>query len=932
MKKTLLLILLACAGFLASAQQQILPNDPEVRRGVLENGMNYYIRHNALPEGRAEFYLVTDAGAIQENPAQDGLAHFLEHMCFNGTKNFPGKSLLTYLQGIGAEFGRNINASTGVEMTQYMLNNIPVSRQGIVDTCLLVMHDYSHFVNCEPSEIDAERGVIIEEKRTRNDARWRMREKASPYYYGDSKYATCTIIGSQENLETFAPETLVDFYHTWYRPDLQALIVVGDINVDLVEARIKDIFSDIPAVENPKPKDIIKIPDSDTPVAAVLTDPEYSGTSIELLWRSDALPKEMRNTVAAKMLDLTKAYVSLIMRERFNDLSVDADCPFMSASLGMGDLTNTSEIIMGNVSCKEGKAEEALRLFMTEFEKMRRYGFSDAEVGRVTENIISMYEHEAETAATRKNPDFIKEYINNFISNTPYMVPEQELEMAKAICTQINARILGQVVSTFGGDKNMVVLLKAREKEDQELPAGEKLLSIINEVRASEIQPNAEEEAIAELMDAGALKGSKSSKVKKDGFGASTWTLKNGLKVVVLPTDYKKDDIVAKLVWNGGVSLIPTSDLPSFEDNIWSLFQSNTGLSSFSGTQLPKMLAGKNCSASISLSGYSHGITGASTVKDFETMLQLFYLTIAEPRFDEKEYELGKSQIANVLPNIKVQPAYRLENEMRTTMYGDNPRKLGIDEDVLSKASISVVEKNCRMLFHDAAGATLFVVGDVNIDVVKPLIDKYLGSIAKGRKPLEWKNVALGIQKGEIVNHFSTKMQVPKNTVVQIYTGYMPFTVQNKVMLDAVQYMLNMIYVDTLREEEGGTYGAHVSATYSHIPVGRALIQVSFDTNPQQAPRLCELARKGINDLAANGPTEEQLTRTIENFKKKIPEQRITNGYWMTMLTQKYMYDIDYDAQYERAVREITSENVKSLLAEILGQGNFIEVEMSPEE
>ncbi|MDE5889723.1 MAG: insulinase family protein [Bacteroidales bacterium] len=313
--------------------QSQLPNDPEVRKGQLENGLTYYIRHNDKPAGRAEFYLATNVGAIQETPDQDGLAHFLEHMCFNGTQNLPGKQMLEYLQKIGAEFGRNINAQTGVEQTTYMLNNIPVTREGIIDTCILIMHDYSHFVTCDPIEIDKERGVIIEEKRSRNTASWRMFEKSLPYYYGDSKYATCTLIGSQENLETFKPESLTNFYHTWYRPDLQAVIVVGDIDVDQIEAKIRDRFSDIPAAVNPKAKEMHKIPDNDEPIIGIITDPEATNTELTIFWKSEPTPEELNSTDYGFFLNLLNDYIYLIMSERLNDITSRPGATFIRASL-----------------------------------------------------------------------------------------------------------------------------------------------------------------------------------------------------------------------------------------------------------------------------------------------------------------------------------------------------------------------------------------------------------------------------------------------------------------------------------------------------------------------------------------------------------------------------------------------------------------------
>ena len=344
MKKILFLAAaLLSAAALGNAQQlQQLPLDPAVRVGKLDNGLTYYLRHNEKPAQRAEFYLATDVGALQELPDQDGLAHFLEHMCFNGTKNFPGKGILNYLESIGASFGGNVNASTGVEQTIYLLNNIPLVRPTVVDTCILIMHDYSHFVTCDPEEIDKERGVILEEKRSRNTAQWRMREQSNPYLYSDTKYATTSIIGTEENLKTFKPESLTNFYHTWYRPDMQALIVVGDIDVDYVEACIQRTFADIPAAENPKQKDVITIPNNEKPAIAILTDPENRNTSITSYWRSEATPEMLNSTPVGLITDLVEDIVSIVMNERFDEIAAQADAPFLTGGFGIGNLCGSS--------------------------------------------------------------------------------------------------------------------------------------------------------------------------------------------------------------------------------------------------------------------------------------------------------------------------------------------------------------------------------------------------------------------------------------------------------------------------------------------------------------------------------------------------------------------------------------------------------------
>ena len=936
--KRILLFFAAALSALASYGQDLsqlpqLPADPAVRKGKLENGLTYYIRHNDKPADRAEFYLATNVGAIQETPDQDGLAHFLEHMCFNGTKNFPDKALLEYLQGIGAEFGRNINASTGVEQTVYMLNNIPLVRETVVDTCLLILHDYSHFVTCDPEEIDKERGVILEERRTRRNADWRMYEKAKQAYYKGSKYADCSLIGSEENLKTFKPESLVNFYHTWYRPDLQAVIVVGDVDVDRTEAMLKEIFSDIPAAVDPKPKDIITIPSNTEPIVSVITDPEASSTSVEVLWKSETAPEAINSTQLGMTMDIIKAYISLIMSERFSDIASRPDAPFTRASLGIGKMCETCEVVMGNTSCGNNGSLDAFRAFMTEVEKMKRFGFTDDEVSRAKDNILAMYEKSAQGADTRTNDQFIQDYINNFFDNYSYMEPQTEYELAQAICSQINPALLNQVAAGAITDTNMVVIYYGPEKEGVSHPSEQDFLDILAEVKASEIQANEARNFNVPLLDAAALAGSPVKKSREVIYGATEWTLKNGMKVVVLPTDYKKDQVIFDLQKDGGRSLIATGDLPSFDDNVWAVFMMNTGVAEFPGQDLSKMLAGKNVNVTPYISDLRHGISGSASPDDLETALQLMYLYFAEPRFDENEFQTGIQQLKAVLPNIISQPDFIFQTEIVKTMYGNNPRKSLINGETLEKANLATIERVYRSLFNDAAGATLYITGNVDPETILPLVEKYAGSIAKGKKALAWKDTGDNIVSGEIENDFRIDMQTPKSSVFQGYTANLPYSVKDAVMLDAAKYVLDMIYTATLREEEGGTYGAGIAVGMQNEPVERALIQIFFDTNPEAAGKLREVAVAELDKLAENGPDEEQMTKTVENFKKNLPESRISNSYWMSALKYWYRHSgADYDSEYEAAISEITPENIKGILQKILASGNFIEVVMSPEE
>ncbi|MBQ3942030.1 MAG: insulinase family protein [Bacteroidales bacterium] len=933
MRKVLIFIAAMFMASVLGSAQNALPNDPAVKVGKLDNGMTYYIRHNDKPAQRAEFYLATHVGAIQETPDQDGLAHFLEHMCFNGLKNLPGKQMLEYLQGIGAEFGRNINASTGVESTQYMLNNIPVTREGIIDTCLLVMHDYSHFVLNEQEEIDNERGVIIEERRTRRNASWRMYEQNKQYMYKGSKFADCSLIGSQENLETFKRESLVNFYETWYRPDNQALIVVGDIDPDQILTKIQKLFADIPAPVNPKAKDVIKIPDNAEPIVGVVTDPESPNSEVTILWKSEPLPREFNNTDVAFLTEMIKDIVGGVMNERFQEITSKSDAPFLNGALMCSRICETCDVVLGDVAFKEGQVEPALKAFYTEVEKMKRYGFSDAEVQRAKDDILSRYERRASAADSRKNSEFIQPLISNFFNNTPYMEPATEYQLAKSIMQMVPAAAINQVVGQLITDENMVVLYNGPKKEGLADPTEEQLLGIISAVKASEIAANAEEKIETEFVNPASLKGGKVKKTAQLVKGITEWTLSNGVKVAFLPTEYKKDQVLIRLVMDGGQSLISTADLPSFESNVWSLFQSNTGVSKFNSSTTSKMLSGKQVNISPYISSIRHGISGSCQPKDLETALQLLYLNFVDPRFDADEYNVGKQQIAAVLPNLLNTPNFKFQQEFMKTLYGGNPRNIVIDEDVLAKADVTVAERNYRKLFKNAAGAKVFIVGNVDPETLKPLVEKYIGSLPKGCKALKWKDTGERFAQGVVVNDFKVDMQTPKSTVLQVYNNYgVKYSVAEEVNLDAAKFILDMIYTETLRESEGGTYGASVSTSIQKYPVDQALIQVYFDTNPSSSDKLRKLALDGLKKLAQEGPTEEQMTRVTENFKKNIPESRIQNSHWMDEISCYYNYNgMDYDAEYEAAVKALSAEGIRNAVASVLASGNEIEVVMGPD-
>ena len=930
MKRFFLTLAVAFVTLIAFGQTQ-LPVDPNVRIGKLENGLTYYIRHNSKPAQRAEFYLATNVGAFQEEDDQDGLAHFLEHMCFNGTKNFPDKKLLEYLQGIGAEFGRNINASTGFEQTQYMLNNIPIIREGIIDSCLLVLHDYAHYVTCAPEEIDAERGVILEERRSRRDANWRTFERLLPFYFGDTQMARRTLIGGEEQLKTFKYESLTNFYRKWYNPDMQAVIVVGDFDVDMMEQKIKETFSSIPAPEVPTVKPVIPIPGNEKPAVAIITDPEATSSSIQLIWKGDAMPKEYASTDVAFMTDIIKMIISDAFAERMEAITASSTAPFMSGGLGISQLVEGTDAVMSEVSFKDGDYKKALEAFYTEIERIKRYGITESELERAKMELISSAERGVEAAPTRKSPQLVYPILSHFFHNNYMLEPEMELQLTQAVCAQLPAMVFQQIIDQMITEENMLIAYTAPEREGLVHPTEAELLAVIESVKASEIAAPVEEGANEPLLDADTIKAGKIKKEKTAAYGATEWTLSNGVKVIYLPTAHKADEVQVRVVMNGGRSLIETAELPSFDDNVWALYSQNRGLSKFSGVQLKKLLTGKNVRCDLNIEKTRHNINIVSTPKDLETAMQLLYLNVTAPRFDNEEFLIGINQIKAVLPNLEKMPQLKLQKLIMETLYGNHERVITINSEVVEKANINDFEKASRRLFGNVAGATVYVVGNVDAETLKPLVAKYIASLPGGKKGSKFIDRNEDIVKGNVVKNEAMVMETPKSTVLQVYTAYMPYSIKNEVLLDIAKLYLDMVYVETLRESEGGTYGASVATICSREPKDVAIMQVAFETNPESAEKLSNLAVEGVQRLVAEGIPADKFDMIIKNIKKNIPQDRISNRYWGSVLQKSVEFGDKYDSEYEEAVDTATPEAVVKAVKELLADDNFIQLVVSPE-
>ena len=709
-------------------------------------------------------------------------------------------------------------------------------------------------------------------------------------------------------------------------------MVVGDVDVARTEAKIKEIFGVIPAKENPVAKPIQTIADHSEPRVGIVTDPEASNPSVEMIWHSAAMPESINATAAGVAQDLLKSIIRMVMRERLTDITSKPGAPFLGGSFGISSLIYEDiDAVSADVTLREDNILEGFRAYYTELIRLKRYGITDAEFARVKTDYLSAMETATKRAATRQNAEFISGILNNFFDKYPILEPEDREEIMKMLFTQVNAALVNQTVASLvSTHENLVIVYNGPEKAGINTPTAEQLLQVIAEVEASEIAAPEGEEIPEAFLDPAKLKGAKVTKTASTIYDATEWTLKNGVKVIVYPTDLQKDQIIFNLYKDGGSSLIADEDIASFDSDIISMFKSNSGISTFPGTIVSKMLTGKTLSINPYFDELENGINGSSTVKDFETAMQMLYLQWTAPRFDPEEWQTGIDQLQALLPNLENQPDYKFQKELMNTLYGGSPRHQIISSESLGKASLDVVAKNYKKLFADAAGATMVIVGDVNPEAIKPIVEKYIGSLPKGKKALGWVDNHDGFAKGKIEKVISVDMQTPKSTVYQIYTADIPYTYTKAAALEAVSYIMDMRYTNSLREEEGGTYGASTNGNFKRRPTETVMFLVGWDCKPALCDKLRELAIAGFEDMAQNGPTDDELSSAKLNLQKNLPESRQRNAWWRSGIELFLTYGQDRDKCYEEAINSLSKEDLQNIVKEILAQGNFMEVVMKP--
>ncbi len=906
-----------------------LPLDKAVRTGRLDNGMTYFIRHNDKPAGLADFYIVYDVGAIQEEDTQSGLAHFLEHMAFNGSKYFPDNAMTKWLESLGMQFGTNINAATGMEMTYYQLMQVPVQRKSTIDSLLLILHDWSGYLTLGKKEIDKERGVIIEERRQRNTPQFRIGNNAASFVYGDTRYAHRDMLGSEEFLRTFNPKLLRDYYKRWYRPDLQAIVIVGDFDADEMEARLKKVMADIPKPEHPEQKAVIKIPDNEKPVVSILTDPEQHISKANFYIKRLAVPKELNNRVGANYMNMMIQVAASMVNIRLGELMQQQGCPFSSASMGSTSLTSTCDALELQVVARGEAIAEAFTSVYGELERIRRYGFTQEEFDFMRINILRSGKHLFEISGERQNNALGQECIAYYVNNKPMISAETRWAFIQLMMNGMTLQKINELMQQLITPSNNVLVISAPEKSKASLPKEEQLVNFFSWIRTQPIDPYKTEKVDKPLFSEKITPG-KTVKTEKGAFGSTLWTLNNGIRVVVLPTSYSRNQIVMSGQAGGGLSTIAMQDY--FTASMTAQIANMSGVGEFNSEQLRKVLGTKVASVKPSIGRFASDMTGSAAKADVETMLQLTNLYFTHPNFDRDRFDMVLEANRMNLQNSGDSPEFMMSKAMNQAKYGDNPRTKIPTEEVLKTIDFGKMSEIYRNFFTDAAGNyTFYFLGDIDLDALKPLVEKYLGALPAGTKKLSWKDDSIRVISGTKEELLKTRMQVPKSIISFSYTGDLDYTQQNTFAMGMLSACLQSRYTQIIREDKGGTYGVTVNGSLSRQPVPDYCLNISFQTAPHKADELVKIVKDELQRVAEKGPDSGDFTNTLEYWHKTQQEGLKTNQVCLSYLQTYYAWGEDWKTDHEKMMQTVTPESVRKLAKKILEDGNLKLVIMNPE-
>lgn len=922
----------ACMPAVVRAQQMPpVPVDKEVRIGKLDNGLTYYIRHNEYPKNQVDFYIAQKVGSILEEDDQRGLAHFLEHMCFNGTKNFPGNSMVKWLESVGVKFGYNLNAYTSIDETVYRISSVPTERIGVQDSCLMILSDWADGLLLNGKDIDEERAVIHEEWRSQLPPNMRILEKLLPELYPDSRYGHRLPIGTMEVVDHFPHQALRDYYEKWYRPDLQGIVVVGDIDVDRIEGKIKELFSKIEKPVNPAERVYYPVADNEKPIVAFGSDKEQDKYVAQIMFKYDALPDSLKGTMA----DVTTAYLldmaQMMLQIRLNELGQKADAPFAAASAFYGEfiMAKTKQAFQFAMLPKGNSFDEGLKAVYREALRAKRGGFTATEYARCRTEYLSQLEKAYNNRNQQENKTLAESYVRNFIDKKPIPGIETEYQMMSMIVNQIPVEAVNQVFSQIVSDKNLVVLGMMPAREGEACPKDEDILALLSQVEAENIAPYVDnvkdEPLVSELPVAG--------KVVKENilsdFGAKEWILSNGAKVILKKTDFKADEINMMAVAKGGTSVYGNDKAADLMFMPAVLEQH--GLGSFTNSELTKLMAGKQVSLKVSLDDYVRRLSGNTTPKDLKTYMEMIYMTFTGLTVTPDEFTAMQNLYKGVIQNQKQSPNFVFQKKVQEFLYSSpNKQVFGVSD--IEKANREDILSIIREQLANAAEFTFVFSGNFDEAELKALVEQYIATLpsVKGKKQELKHNPAVEIKSGNEEKEFSLKMEVPQGSAAVIISGKMPYSFKNRLMASMSAQIISARLLSEVREKEGAVYSIYTQGSQDRLSEVSVVYQTIFQVKPEKKDRALEIIRSEFEKLAKETPVEE-LDKVKEFMVKQITGDEQTNSYWCSMMAGNELLPSEVCVKAEQVIQSITPKEISSYVNEVMKQNNYRVLVMMPE-
>ena len=915
------------------AQMPAIPVDKNVKIGHLDNGLTYYIRHNSYPEHVASFYIAQKVGSINENDDQRGLAHLLEHLAFNGTDHFKGNSLQDYLQSIGVEYGRNLNAYTSIDKTVYYFTDVPTTRTSAVDSCMLILKDWSNGISLTKEAINDERDVVHNEYRLRMVGQQLMLERNLPKLYQGEKYGYRMPIGLMSVVDGCDPETLRAYYRKWYRPDNQAIIIVGDIDVDHVEAQIKKLFSGIKVPKNAAKVVPVPVADNDTAIYVIDKNKEQKFDMINIMMKTDAYPDSLKGNMAYLVMGYLRSVVGSMFDARLAEQTREADCPFLQGSAGIGSylISGTKDAFSISGVAKPGKVKEAYAAFLREAKRVRDFGFTATEYARAKENFMSGMETMYENRNKMKNEQFTTQYVDHFTDNEPIPSLEDEYKIYQMIVPSFTVEHINDAMKNLISetDTNFVSMVLMKEAEGVSYPTEQELAAIVKQVRGEKLEAYVDNVKQEPLMASAPKAGSIKKVVENKVLGFKKLTLSNGAKVVLKKTDYKDNEIRVAGSANVGYSAFQNDPVNAANaSTVWEV----SGLAGFTGNDLQKMLAGKQCSVGLTMSPFRHGIAGTSTPKDLETMMQLLYLSMTNLTKDEKAFENLKNTYVTVLSNKSNNPNMVYQDSIQSTLYLGNKLALLPNAEDIQNINYDRVLDMQKQLYGNAKDFTFYFVGNYDEKVLLPLIEQYIASLPN--KGMKLKNQKIPYAKGEVKNIFTKAMENPQSQAREMWFVKLPaYTQKTAVLADISARLLEMKYLRSIREELSAAYstGASCGLIFDYDGKLALTINGTAQLNPDKVDAAVPCFFKGMEETIA-APDANDLQKVKEILLKQAGVDEKTNSYWMQVLSMYDLRKVDTHTNYREMVKSVTAQQISDFLKNVvLKSGNHFEVIMKAE-